>query len=315
MAGLAIWMACGQSARGQENFGERLGWAADQVVVILHCNGAGMAQGTGRGILTSVTKGVGSSYSIMMPCPWVPGFLRSRPPESVDVGVEATLTSEFDLYRWGPVAGKDAVPGLVDPDGYLWKTAAQVAAKASADDVEKEIRAQVDRAIGFGLRVTHLETLEGAVYLKPEYFARYLKVAMEKGLAPVIAGGHMTHLGEERTNVMKLMKPRAVEVWNAGFPVVDDIVSGVQDWEPGQKRAKLEAMLFGLRPGITHIIFQPAVQTDELKMIMPALRSRVQDNIILTDFGIRRVIENRKIVVTDWRELRERRKKAAAIGN
>jgi predicted glycoside hydrolase/deacetylase ChbG (UPF0249 family) len=309
-----LWCAAAVvAARAEESFAERLGWPADQVVVILHCNDAGVLQGNNRGIVAAVSKGISTSYSIAMACPWVPMFMKMRPPEALDIGVEVTLTSEFDLFRWGPLAGKTTVPGLVDPEGCLWKVPAQVASKATADEIEKEIRAQIERAIGFELKPTHLETHDGVVYLKPELFDRYLKVAMEKGISPTIAGGHMANLTEERKNVAALMKSKSVEVWNAGFPVIDDIQSTVEQWAPGEKKPKLEALLHNLKPGITEIIFHPAAPNDELRLLVSNWSSRVQDQMVLTDLSIRHVLENRKIVVTDWRELKERRKKAAAI--
>jgi chitin disaccharide deacetylase len=300
-------------ARAEDSFAERLGWQPDQVVVILHCNDAGTIQGANRGVNLALTKGVASSYSIAMPCPWVSAFVKMRPPEPLDIGIEVTLTSEFDHFRWGPLAGKAAVPGLVDPEGCFWKTVPQVAAKATPDEVEKEIRAQIERAEGFELKLIHIDTHDGAIYAKPEYYERFIKIALEKGIAPVIAGGHMTILNEERKNVAPLMKSKAVDVWNAGFPVIDDMHSTVEKWELGQKKSKLEALLHNLKPGITQIIFHPAVPTDDLRLLINNAGSRIQDNMILSDPSVRHVIENRKIVVTDWRELRERRKKAQAI--
>src|ERR1051326_4785634 len=38
----------------------------------------------------------------------------------VDSGLHLTLTSEWNLYRWPPLAGKPKVPGLVDEEGCLW---------------------------------------------------------------------------------------------------------------------------------------------------------------------------------------------------
>lgn len=272
-----------------------------------------MTQGTGRGVVTSLTKGLGSSYSVMMPCPWVPAFIKSRPSDKLDIGLEVTLTSPLDLYRWGPLAGKPAVPGLVDPEGCFWKAIPQLLQKATADEVETEIRAQWDRAVGFGLKLTHMDSSDGVVFAKADFLERYLKISKEKGVPVIFAGGHMTYLTEENKTMAEAMKSRAVDVWNAGFPLVDDIVMQVANWETGQKKAKMEALLHGLKPGITHVYFQPAVPTDDLRMIMTTSGSRIQDNMILTDFSIRRVIENRKIIVTDWRELMERRKKAAPI--
>src|SRR4051812_35062555 len=94
MAGLCA-IASLVTARADESFAERLGWKADEVVVIIHCNDGGVTQGSSRGIQYSLTKGIPSSFSIAMPCPWVPLFIKGIPAQSTDVGVEITLTSEF----------------------------------------------------------------------------------------------------------------------------------------------------------------------------------------------------------------------------
>ena len=81
----------------------------------------------------------------MMPCPWVPEiakYLKQHP--DMDSGLHLTLTSEWSPYRWQPLAGKPKVPGLVDGEGCLWHGVEQVAAHATPDEIESEIRAQLE---------------------------------------------------------------------------------------------------------------------------------------------------------------------------
>ena len=122
------------------SFGERLGWQPGQVVVILHVDDVGMSRSSNLGATEAVEKGVATSWAIMMPCPWVPQiahYLKDHP--DVDSGLHLTMTSEWEPYRWGPVAGKSQVPGMVDPEGCLWSNVAAVVAKAGPGEVEKEI--------------------------------------------------------------------------------------------------------------------------------------------------------------------------------
>src|SRR6266849_3561187 len=131
----------------QHTYAERLGWGPKARVVMFHCDDAGMSHASNLGAIESLEKGVVTSVSIMMPCPWVPEFvnyLKEHP--QLDAGLHLTLNSEWTPYRWGPLAGKPAVPGLCDPDGYLWHSTQDTARHATADEVEREIRAQIDKA-------------------------------------------------------------------------------------------------------------------------------------------------------------------------
>src|SRR5688500_5056344 len=114
-------------AAGAETYGERLGWGPEDRVLIIHSDDLGMSLASNQGTIEGIEFGTISSCSMMMPTPWVVGFnayLKEHP--DVDVGLHLTMTSEFDHYRWGPVAGKNQVPGLTDQDGCLPDGATQV---------------------------------------------------------------------------------------------------------------------------------------------------------------------------------------------
>lgn len=101
-------------------YAERLGFPKGAKVVILHVDDAGMSWDSNEGAINALTKGVANSVSVMMPCPWVPAFVHflNEHPQT-DAGLHLTLTSEWKEYRWGPLAGKIAVPGLTDKEGDL----------------------------------------------------------------------------------------------------------------------------------------------------------------------------------------------------
>ena len=113
-------------------FAERLGWGPEDKVVLFHTDDAGMSHASNLGAIGALEKGVAKSFSVMMPCSWVPEiseYIRANP--EVDAGVHLTLTSEWSRYRWRPILGEDTVPGLVDHEGYFWDNVAQVAKNAT----------------------------------------------------------------------------------------------------------------------------------------------------------------------------------------
>jgi chitin disaccharide deacetylase len=110
-----------KTVAAEPTYAERLGWPPGSRVVIFHVDDVGMSHDSNVGAIKAVTDGVATSMSIMFPCPWVSEigkYIKEHP--TVDAGIHVTLTSEWPRYRWGPLAGKKAVPSLVDPEGCLW---------------------------------------------------------------------------------------------------------------------------------------------------------------------------------------------------
>lgn len=297
-----------------KTFAERLGWPADARVVIFHCDDAGMSHSSNVGAIESIENGVVTSVSTMMPCGWVPEFahwLKENP--EVDNGIHVTLTSEWKKYRWAPLAGVDQVPGLVDEEGAMWHSVQQVAQNASGEEVAKEIQAQLDRARSLGIPVTHLDTHMGTVYAKPEFFMAYAKVGIDNNIPIMLPGGHMTYVKEREggTTADQLLAMGIPEmVWNAGLPVLDDLITGI-DSEPDYKvkSAKLIEVLRALKPGVTQIIVHSTRPTEEFKEITGSGPNRLAELEMMTNPEVKKAIEDEGIILSTWRELKERRDK------
>src|SRR5439155_21747285 len=299
----------------QQTYAERLGWGPMDRVVIFHCDDVGMSHASNLGAIESLEKGVVTSVSIMMPCPWVPEFanyMKEHP--QLDAGLHLTLNSEWSLYRWGPVAGKAAVPGLCDPDGYLWHPVQETASHATPDEVEREIRAQIEKAEAMGLHPTHIDTHMGALAVRPEFFDRYLKVGIEKHLAVLAIGGHRSFARVENPQAMKSVEERIKKVWDAGLPVIDDLHTASYDWKEGAKSARFIEMLKGLKPGVTMVIVHCSRPTDEFPLITSSSSLRLEDLKAMLDPEVRKTLQDEGIQQTTWRELKERRDKAGKAG-
>jgi len=304
----AIFMRLDVTIAREVTYAERLGWPSGTKVVIFHVDDVGMSHNSNMGEIKSVEDGIATSLSIMMPCPLVPEYaahLKSHP--NTDAGVHLTLTAEWKNYRWGPVIGKPAVPGLVDPGGYLWKNVPDVVAHATADEFEIEIRAQIDKALSMGIEPTHIDSHMGTCFV-PKFIDRYVKVGIEKKIPILIFGGHMQHIGDEVGPLRPLVNSIAEKVWEAGLPVIDDLVTSptsAKDYEG--KKAELIKLLREMKPGITQIIVHCTVQTEVFSHISGSGANREAELRLLTDPDIKKFIESEGIILTTWRELKKRR--------
>src|SRR6266852_1500416 len=159
---------------------ERLGYAADAKLLIVHADDLAVAHSVNAASFDALDKGAVTSASIMVPCPWlteVAAYAKNHP--DADLGLHLTLTSEWKIYRWGPVEAKDKVPSLLDPAGYLWPETLPAAQNLKAEEAEREIRAQIEQAMAAGIHPTHLDSHMGVLFSRPDLFAVYVKVAHE----------------------------------------------------------------------------------------------------------------------------------------
>jgi predicted glycoside hydrolase/deacetylase ChbG (UPF0249 family) len=302
-------MLASLNAASEPTYAERLGWPPGSRVVIFHVDDAGMSHDSNMGAFEAISKGVATSTSIMFPCPWVSEFAQywKEHPET-DAGIHLTMTSEWDKYRWGPVAGKQAVPGLVDQDGCLWHSVPQVLAKATPDEIEAEIRAQVDRCLTIGIQPTHLDSHMGTLFADLRYFQRYLKVGAELGIPILVPGGHLEYIGRENPDMVETARQLAQTVWAAGLPVIDDIhTGGYGASKPEEKKAQIINFLRTLKPGITEFIVHCTRPTETFKFIAGSGPMRLAELEAMLDPEVKKVIEEEKIIPTTWRELKQRR--------
>ena len=208
---------------------------------------AGMSLSSDRGIEKVFEKGVANSTSVMMPCPWVPQMVRyieNHP--GIDAGLHLTLTSEWKDYRWVPLAGASAVPGLTDSTGSMWADVPDVVKHASAEEVDKEIRAQLARALKMGFHPTHLDSDMGTLFASPAFIQKYIQLGIEKQIPVMFPGGNDTYIADEMhfsKQQVGYFQKLGKTVWDSGLPVLDDLHNYSYDWNPPAGIAKSDAAL------------------------------------------------------------------------
>jgi chitin disaccharide deacetylase len=303
-------------------YAEKLGFPKGAKVLILHIDDVGMSWDSNEGTIQAMEKGVANSLSIMMPCPWVPGFVRyMKDHPDTDAGLHLTLTSEWKDYRWGPLSGRPAVPGLVDPEGAMWRSVELVAKNASPDEVETEIREQLKRARGMGFEPTHLDSHMGTLFATPQFMERYIRVGIDNKIPVMFPGGHNTMIGKERDITPELkqqFKDTGKMIWDAGLPVLDDLHNvsynfeypkgAVSDRELQKVATSLYIKTIGeLQPGLSMVIMHCTAPTQIFQFIGTSGRTRKADMLAMMDPAFKKFLQDEKIILTTWRELKKRR--------
>ena len=267
---------------------ERLGHPPDAKLLILNCDDLGASHAANVGVYESLREGIATSASLMVPCPWARDAAARYRGE--DIGVHLTLNSEYESFRWGPITH---APSLLDGDGGFPRTIEDVWDHADLDEVRRECRAQVERAILWGFDVSHLDSHMGTLQLRPEFFDVYLELAVEFQL-PLRLSGAST----EEAIGFPFRRLAAEE--GIVFPDHFVRVRGI-----GTRRV-LEATLSELRTGVTEVYLHPAVDTPELRALTPDWAARVDDHaLVCHDEAVRKAAARAGVTLIGYRTLRE----------
>lgn len=255
---------------------ERLGFTAADRVIVLHADDVGMCHSANEGAFEAIERGAVTCGSVMVPCPWfrdVAERVRTD-PAAHDLGVHLTLNAEWPRYRWGPVAGRRAVPSLVDEQGYLPRTALEVAGRAKPAEVETELRAQIETALEAGIDVTHLDAHMGTAFFPP-FVEIYARLAREFRIPAMVVRPDPVALARAGLAGAAPVIGRVVELLaDAGMPILDWIDADSLGFAPGAGEAHARKRLAGLAPGVTYFITHPARDGDELRAITPDHHAR-----------------------------------------
>ena len=245
---------------------ERLGHDADAKLVIISCDDLGLCHAANVGVHRAMRDGAATCASIMMPAPWA-RHAAATYEAGDDIGVHITLNAEHANYRWGPITH---APSLLDGDGGFPRSIDDLWEHADPDEVRRECQAQIERALAWGIDVTHLAPHLTAITLRPEFFDVYLELAVEFRL-PV-------------------RLPSTITVERAGFPfrrlAADEGVVFPDhfdhDWRAGS-RDRVYAAIRDLEPGVTEIHVQPAIDTPEVRALSPASAGWIDDLALVTE--------------------------------
>jgi len=249
---------------------ERLGFAAEDRIAIVHVDDLGMCHAANEGGFEALENGPATCGSIMVPCPWfaeAAAWARRNP--ELDLGVHLTLNAEWEHYRWGPVAGPSMAPSLLDDQGFLPRTTLETVQRAKPEDVETELRAQVERALDAGVDVTHLDSHMGTCFFPP-FVEIYGRLAREFNVPLFVVQPDEAALARAGiAAALPIMRQLVDSVAQSGVPVLDGFDANSLDFPEGDGAAHNQARIAGLAPGVSYLICHAARGGEELTAVTP----------------------------------------------
>ena len=233
-----IWLSsllCGVAWTGE----------TDAIRLIVRGDDIGSSHTANVACIRCYRDGIVRSVEVMVTAPWfneAAKMLRENP--TLDVGVHLTLTSEWEICKWGPMT---EAPSLVDKQGHFYPMTSQrtdfpphtgfLQAGPKLEEVERELSAQIELAKATLPNVTHLSCHMGTASCTPELAALVAKLAEEYAL-PLGAAGAKSP---------------------GRF--------GGAELTPEQKTESLVKLLEDLQPGLWLIVEHPGLDTPEMRAI------------------------------------------------
>jgi chitin disaccharide deacetylase len=296
-ATLFILVALSASAQ-TKTIAERLGYPRDAKLLILHADDLAVTHSEDAASLAALDKGAITSASIMIPCPWlteVAAYAKDHP--DADLGLHLTLTSEWKTYRWGPLESRDKVPSLFDPSGYFWPDTPQASSHLQADEAEREIRAQIERALAMGIHPTHLDSHMGALFSRPDLFGIYVKLAHEYKL-PFLA------FIDQRTRPELTSKLSDKDILLDSVLIADPSIPAA-DWKTFYTN-----VIKNLKPGLTELIVHLAYDDAEMRAVTAGYEDygaawRQRDYDVITSPEFKKLLEDNHIILIKWSDLKK----------
>jgi len=254
---LAVVVLAGVHGAGSANAAEattvqeRLGHPASARLLIIHADDLGMSHSVNRATFEALERRWVTSASILVPCPWFPEVVRfAQQHPDADLGIHLALNSEWTTYRWPPISSIDAVPSLLDAKGYLPLVEEEVVARAKPAEVERELKAQIDRARTAGIPLSHLDSHMATLFRSPALFDVYLRMGATYGLPLLLErqGGRNAPTGAGRAEAL-----------------VDRVVSIGPGVSPEGWLAAYRDLLTPLPPGVYELIVHLGYDDDEMR--------------------------------------------------
>jgi len=283
---------------------KKLGFSDIDRVVIIHTDDIGMCHASVQAFQDLWNFGTITSGATMVPCPWFPAVAQMcRENPEIDMGVHATLNSEWQNYRWGPISTRDQASGLLDAEGYFHQWQPAVYNNAKFEAVEKEVNAQIERALAAGIDVTHVDSHMGTI-ISPLFIQSYIQAGASRLLPNMLPRIDAKGIEMIAAEDLQVYAPVMQQLEAMGVPMLQGLLSMPLNQPMGQMETAKE-LLGNLPPGITHFVLHPSIDTAELRSIAPDWESRVANYNTFMNDELKKFIEGEAIKLMGYRPIRE----------
>ena len=286
--------------QAQQTLAEKLGYPPDAKLLIVHADDIGVARSVNVAVERAFASGAITSGSVMVPCPWFPDFAAYyREHPGLDVGIHITLTAEWEYYKWGGISPADSITSLLDGYGHFYPTVEAAAAHAVPAEVEREVRAQIQRAMALGIKPTHLDTHMGTMFATPAIVAIYLKLGREYHLPLLIPRYWLDSVPEGRRGAIA-----------ADYVLLDGLYMMEHPDSTKSWAQQYEEMIAAMKPGLNQLIVHLAVDDDEMRAVTvnhpdygAAWRQRDLDFVTSQEF--KDMLHAHGITLVSWDQIRK----------
>ena len=285
--------------------------------LIINADDFGMCRGANLAVMDLMKdpNSALTSTTIMTPCAWAPEacqFAAANP--ELAIGVHLTFTSEWSKYRWAPVNTKNT-DSLRDEEGFMWHESDQVEKNASYEDLEAEIRAQIDLAHKWGMKPSHTDNHMGSLY--GHYTGRLglakmtLRVCGEYGYAYRLYTKHDKRICPNGTPYFLYAAITLLsKKWGKKYNVVIPDYLLFPDWNDDMRKSYetyrdtiLKIWTDIPEDGVTETFIHPSVESDELKGITGRWQDRVWEYELMKDPYTHKYLKEHGVELISYREL------------
>lgn len=277
------------TTKGQTN--QLLGYPADARLLIINMDDFGMAHAINQAILDTFKRGVATSCTLMVPCPWaLHGMHLLKENPDLPFGVHLTAVSESRYYRWRPLSSPEKVPSLMGEKGYFYneERIPEFLGQVNLAELELEFRAQIEAVLAEGLKPTHLDSHCGPHTRREDIFDMTVQLAREYGLALRVSE-----------------KPLIEKLQRQGYASNDYDILDSYRLETEAKPVLYPKLLRELPAGLSEWAIHPGIGNAELQAINPTWPVRQADYDFFISSEAQIIIEAEGIILLNYKPLQE----------